>query len=178
MATEPDVSIFRRKRQQDVAWHAAIARIPGIDEDHAAYNHRSGAIQRATLGLNSIYRGVFLLGVEVPEHFAVLRSERAYVAVDRAGKNRPGNQSERLRLPRRASRTRRNAGMAWRVPGLSSIFEMQCGQAAAFYRIKCRAANGPGGVHHRRYIGNGGVNFLIVAGHAPLHASVESSGPH
>src|SRR3977135_793417 len=33
------------ERQQDVAGHAAIAGISGIDEDHAAHNDRAGSVE-------------------------------------------------------------------------------------------------------------------------------------
>ena len=65
--------------------------------------------------------------------------------------------------------------MARREPGFSSIFQMQCGQATAFHRIKRCATDGTSGIHHGGNVGNGGIHFLVVAGHAPLHASVEAA---
>src|SRR5712692_7998382 len=60
--------IFRRKRQQHVAGHTAIAGISGINEDHAAHHDRAGSVEGAALGLDSIYGGVLLRGVKIPKN--------------------------------------------------------------------------------------------------------------
>ncbi len=46
----PFVSLFWRKGQQHIASHAAIARIAGVDEQHAAGDHRTRAVERSSLG--------------------------------------------------------------------------------------------------------------------------------
>src|SRR5258706_9619082 len=69
------------ERQQHISGHAAIAGISGIDEDHAAHDNRAGSVEGTALRLDSIYSGVFLHSVEIPENFAVFGCERAYMAV-------------------------------------------------------------------------------------------------
>src|SRR5258707_1765167 len=106
------------ERQQHISGHAAIAGISGIDEDHAADDDRAGSVERAALGLDSIYGRVFLRGIKIPEDFAVFRRERAHMAVERAGEDDAGDQRERSGLARAAPRTRRIAWIARREPGL------------------------------------------------------------
>src|SRR5882762_2319968 len=169
--------VFRGERQQYVAGHAAISRIPRIDEDHAADNDRAGSVEGTALGLDSIYGGVFLHGIEIPENFAVFGRERAQMSIERAGEDDAGDQRERLRLGWAATGPRRIAWMARGEPGLPAVFEMQGGQTAAFRGIKRGSTNRPRGIHHGGNVGNRGVHFLAIAGHAPLHASVEAPGP-
>src|SRR5882762_739334 len=169
--------VFRGERQQDVAGHAAISGIAGIDEDHAAHDNRAGSVEGTALRLDSIYSGVFLHSVEIPENFAVFGCERAYMAVERAGEDDAGDQRERLRLGWAATGSRRIARMARGEPSLSAVFEMQCGQATALHGIKRGSTNRPRGIHYGGNVGNRGVHFLAVAGHAPLHASIKAPGP-
>src|SRR5208283_1039713 len=69
-----------RKRQQDVARHASVVPIPGVDVNHSAGHCRAAAIQRPATRLSTVHRVVFAGGVEIPNDFARVASISAQVS--------------------------------------------------------------------------------------------------
>src|SRR5579871_3210738 len=100
------------------------------------------------------------------------------MAVDGPGKNHAGNRGNGGRLGGATIRSR-IAGLRRGVPRLLPIGDAESGEAAALGGIGLRAdldrIAAPG---FSREIGDGGVDFLPVAGHAPLHAAVGASFAH
>src|SRR5947207_9131465 len=77
--------ILGRECKQDISGQSAVLRIAGIDEHHSASDHRTGAVQRASIGLYPIDGVVRPNRIEFPEDMAVFRAERADVSINGAG---------------------------------------------------------------------------------------------
>src|SRR2546428_14122541 len=95
-ARKPQFSLLRRKRQQYVSRHPAVARITGINKQHAAGDHWAGTVERSALGFNSVHSGIALGGVEVPKYFTVFSRKGAQVSINRTRENHAGNGRDRL----------------------------------------------------------------------------------
>src|ERR1700691_1614311 len=74
--------ILRSKRQQHISGHPAETRVAGIDVNHAIHYHGARSIHRPAFSLDSVYGGVLLCSVEVPENFPVFTGKCPHVAVD------------------------------------------------------------------------------------------------
>ena len=68
--------------------------------------------------------------------------------------------------------------MTRREPGFFAVFEVQRREPATLRRIEGSSTYGPGGIHYGRHVRDGRVDFLLVAGHSPLDASIDAAFPH
>src|SRR5262249_35850137 len=96
---------IHRKRQQHIPWHPTPERITRVDKKRPANDCRPRAIERATFAFHSVDRAKVLDGIEIPNHFAVLRRVGTQMPINRSGEDHTRDNSNRSRLGRAALRS-------------------------------------------------------------------------